>query len=101
MYHVRFLREVFQVNNVGPNPPALLSLSDAGRLEKYGLLSLLKKRLKKILIVDGSFISSDADYSKYLLKSMDQAREQLHCEFVGLGGRDVIGQMNKEYVKVP
>ena len=101
MYHVRFLREVFQVNNVGPNPPALLSLSDAGRLEKYGLLSLLKKRLKKILIVDGSFISSDADYAKYLLKSMDQAREQLHCEFVGLGGRDVIGQMNKEYVKVP
>ena len=101
MYHVRFLREVFQVNNVGPNPPALLSLSDAGRLEKYGLLSLLKKRLKKILIVDGSFISSDADYSKWLLKSMDQAREQLHCEFVGLGGRDVIGQMNKEYVKVP
>ena len=101
LYHVRFLREVFQVNNVGPNPPALLSLSDAGRLEKYGLLSLLKKRLKKILIVDGSFISSDADYAKYLLKSMDQAREQLHCEFVGLGGRDVIGQMNKEYVKVP
>ena len=101
MYHVRFLREVFKVNNVGPNPPALLSLSDAGRLEKYGLLSLLKKRLKKILIVDGSFIRSDADYSKYILSSLDQARAQLHCEFVGLGGRDVKEQMNKEYVEVP
>ena len=101
LYHVRFLREVFKVENVGPNPPALLSLSDAGRLEKYGLLSLLKKRLKKILIVDGSFIRKDSDYSKYLLKSMDQAREQLHCEFVGLGGRDVKEQMNKDYVGVP
>lgn len=101
MYHVRFIREVFKVNNVGPSPPALLSLSDAGRLEKYGLLSLLKERLKKILIVDGSFIRNDADYSKYLLSSMDQARKQLNCEFIGLGGRDVKEQMRKEYVEVP
>ena len=70
-------------------------------MEKYGLLYLLKKRLKKILIVDGSFISSDADYSKYILKSMDQAREKLNCEFVGLGARDVKEQMRKEYVEVP
>lgn len=101
MYHVRFLREVFQVNNVGPNPPAILSLSDGGRLEKYGLLYLLKRRLKKILIVDGSFISNDADYSKNILKSLDLAREQLHCEFVGFGGRDVKEQMRKEFVDVP
>jgi len=54
--HVRFLREVLKVKNIGPNPPAILSLSDGGRLEKYGLLYLLNKRLKKILIVDGSLI---------------------------------------------
>lgn len=101
IYHVRFLREVFKVNNVGPKPPAILSLSDGGRLEKYGLLYLLKKRLKKILIVDGSFIKNDADYSKYILKSIDLARELLHCEFVGFGGRDVKEQMRKEYVDVP
>ena len=70
-------------------------------MEKFGLLYLLKKRLKKILIVDGSFISSDSDYSKYILKSMDQAREKLDCEFVGVGGRDVKEQMRKEYVEVP
>lgn len=95
------LREFFQVDNVGPSPPALLSLSDAGRLEKYGLLPLLKKRLKRILIVDGSFIKNDEDYAKYILKSMDQARQELNCEFVGLGGRDVKEEMRKKYVDVP
>lgn len=101
LYHVRLLREVFQVDNVGPIPPALLSLSDAGRLEKFGLLPLLKKRLKRILILDGSFIKNDEDYSKHILRSLDQARRELHCEFVGSTGRDVIEEMRKKYVNVP
>ena len=101
MYHVRFLREVLKVKSIGPNPPAVLFLSDGARLEKYGLLYLLKKRLKKILIVDGSFIEQEADYSEDILKSMDQARELLHCEFVGFDGRDVKEQMRKEYVEAP
>ena len=95
------LREFFQVDNVGPSPPALLSLSDGGRLEKFGLLPLLKKQLKKILIVDGSFIRSDEDYAKQILRSLDQARKELHCEFVGCTGRDVKEEMQKEYVDVP
>ena len=95
------LREFFQVDNVGPRPPALLSLSDGGRLEKFGLLPLLKKQLKKILIVDGSFIRSDEDYAKQILRSLDQARKELHCEFVGCTGRDVKEEMQKEYVDVP
>lgn len=101
LYQVRFFREVLKVNNIGPNPPAILSLSDGGRLEKYGLLYLLKRRLKKILIVDGSFIPHEENYSKNILKSMDQARELLHCEFVGFDGRDVKEQMRKEYVDAP
>ena len=32
---------------------------------------------------------------------MDQARELLHCEFVGFDGRDVKEQMRKEYVEAP
>ncbi|XP_029203427.2 uncharacterized protein LOC114967551 isoform X2 [Acropora millepora] len=101
LYQVRFFREILKVNNVGPNPPAILSLSDGGRLEKYGLLYLLKRRLKKILIVDGSLIAQEADYSKNILKSMDQARELLHCEFVGFDGRDVKEQIRKEYLEAP
>ncbi|XP_044176894.1 uncharacterized protein LOC114949050 [Acropora millepora] len=101
LYHVRFLREVLKVKNIGPNPPAILSLSDGARLEKYGLLYLLKKRLKKILIVDGSFIAQEAGYSENILKSMDQARALLHCEFLSFDGRDVKEQMRKEYVEAP
>jgi len=65
------------------------------------LLPLLKKRLKRILILDGSFIKNDEDYSKYILRSLDQARRELHCEFVGLDGRDVTEEMRKKYVDVP
>ena len=100
-YHVRFLREVLKVNNIGLNPPAILSLSDGARLEKYGLLYLLKKRLKKILIVDGSLIAQEANYSNSILKSMDQARELLHCEFLSFDGRDVKEHLRKEYVEAP
>ena len=99
---MRFLREFLKVNDIGLNPPAILSLSDGAPLEKYGLLYLLKKRLKKILIVDGSLITQEANYSKSILKSMDQARELLDCEFVGFDGRrDVKEQMRKEYVEAP
>ena len=92
------LREFFQVDHVGPSPPALLSLSDGGRLEKFGLLPLLKKRLKRILIVDGSYIRSDEDYAKQILRSMDQARKDLNCEFLGNYGRDVKQEMREKYV---
>ena len=95
---MRLLRELLRVSNIGPVPPALLALSDAGRIEKYGLLSLLKLRLPKILIVDGSFIPDDKKYATYLLKSLELARKELHCEFVGVGGRDVLEEIQKKYV---
>ncbi|KAJ7371794.1 hypothetical protein OS493_023135 [Desmophyllum pertusum] len=47
-----------------------------------------------------AFIKNDEDYSKHILRSMDQARKELHCEFVGLKGRDVIEEMRKKYVEV-
>ena len=66
---MRFLREVLKVKSIGLNPPAILTLSDGARLENYGLLYLLKKRLKKILIVDGSFIANEVRYAEEILKS--------------------------------
>ncbi|KAK3744878.1 hypothetical protein QZH41_013761, partial [Actinostola sp. cb2023] len=101
LYHVRFLREFLKVNNVGPLPPAVMSLSDLGRLEKYGLMTLFKRRVKKIVVVDGSFIKNDADYAKYLLRSLQMARELYHCEFTGYDGRDVTGEIHKIYLKHP
>ena len=52
-------------------------------------------------MVDGSLIKNDQDYSTHLLRSLEQARAELHCEFVGFGGRDVIEEMRKSYVDIP
>lgn len=89
------------MNNIGPVPPAMLNISDAGRLEKYGLLPLFKRRLKKIVVVDGSLILNDKAYAKSILKSMKLAREILRCGFVGYDGRDVMEEIKKKFVDPP
>lgn len=50
---ILYYRKAMNIINVGPNPPAILSLSDGGHLENRGILPLLKLRLKKIVTVDG------------------------------------------------
>lgn len=98
---MRFLREIFKINNIGPLPPAIMSLSDLGRVEKYGLLPLFKRRMKKIVIVDGSFMKTNSEYAKYLLRSLQMAREMFHCEFTGYDGRDILGELYKTYLTHP
>lgn len=58
---VRFLRQMFFVTNVGPSPPAILRLSDGGHIENLAILPLLKKRLKKVVVVDGGHKESDQE----------------------------------------
>ncbi|XP_048589540.1 uncharacterized protein LOC5516493 isoform X2 [Nematostella vectensis] len=101
LYHVRFLREFLNINNVGPRPPALISLSDLGRVEKFGLLSLFKRRVKKIVTVDGSYIQKDDDYAIQIIRSMELARKYFNCEFIGYDCRDVIGEIYKKYINTP
>ena len=50
---VNFVREMFSKNNTGPMPPPIMLLSDGGHVENLALLPLLKKRLKRIIVVDG------------------------------------------------
>jgi hypothetical protein len=57
--------------------------------------------MKKIVIVDGSFLKSSADYGTYLLRSLQMAREMFHCEFIGYDCHDVIGQIYKNYLTHP
>lgn len=62
---------------------------------------LFKRRVKKIVIADGSFMINDNVYAKQLLESMEMAREYYHCEFTGFDNRDVIGEIRKMYLKNP
>ena len=88
-----------QMTNVGPNPPAVLSLSDGGHVENLGILPLLKLRLKKIIAVDGGRTLSDLDYGQELLLALDLARKKLGCSFLGMDGRDIAEDIRDKFVE--
>ena len=77
----------------------MLHLSDGGHFENYGLLPLLKLRLPKIIVADGSHIKSDNDYGKEIIQVMEQAREILDCSFTAMDGGDVLTDLKNKYVK--
>ncbi len=89
IYQVRYVREILGINNVGEVPPAILYLSDGGHIENLGLLALLKRRLKRIIIADGGFCASEKEVAVELLHSLKMAREKLHCSFSAINGRDI------------
>ena len=98
---VRFMRQLLYVSNMGPAPPPILRLSDGGHIENLGILPLLKKRLRKIVVADGGHKSEDGHWAKDLLKALSLAREKLHCSFIGLDGRDVIEDVKEKFVNKP
>lgn len=92
---------MFFVTNVGPSPPAILRLSDGGHIENLAILPLLKKRLKKVVVVDGGHKESDQEWGDSLLKALSLARQKLKCSFIGLDGRDVIEDLEDRFVNKP
>ena len=99
--HLRICRFIISLLNFihdGPQPPAMLHLSDGGHFETYGLLPLLKLRLPRILVADGSYIGSDDDYAKQIIPIMEHAREILGCSFTAMDGGDVLTDIRNKYV---
>ena len=99
VYQVRFLREILEINNVGEVPPAILYLSDGGHVENLGLLSLLRLRMKRIIIADGGFKSSKEEAGADLLHSLKMAREKLRCSFTGMDGEDINADIRNKFIK--
>lgn len=96
---VNFVREALSMENIGPVPPPVMLLSDGGHVENLGILPLLKKKLKKIIVVDGSGYTDEKSYGDVLLKALMLARTKLNCSFLGEGGRDVISDLLENFVK--
>ena len=88
-----------QVTNKGPNPPAVLYLSDGGHIENLGILPLLKKRMKRIVAINGGQTILDEDYGSSLLNALDMARKKLDCSFSGMDGRDVAEDIRENFVE--
>ncbi|PFX19866.1 Retrovirus-related Pol polyprotein from transposon 17.6 [Stylophora pistillata] len=98
---VRFVREGLSIDNIGRMPPPVMLLSDGGHVENLGILPLLKKQLKKVIVVDGGSYSNENEYGEDLLKALMLARRDLSCSFLGQGGRDVISDLLENFVKLP
>lgn len=86
--------------NTGPAPPPIMLLSDGGHFENLALLPLLKKRLKKIIVVDGGYKDNKKLYGESLLNAMMFARTKLNCSFISKDGGDVISDLNDTFVKL-
>ena len=99
MSFVEFVRETLSVENIGSMPPPVMLLSDGGHMENTGILPLLKKKLKKIVVVNGGYTSDEKRYGDDLLKALMLARTELNCSFIGQGGRDVISDLLDTFVK--
>ena len=97
---VKFVREGLNIENIGPMPPPVMLLSDGGHVENLAILPLLKKKLKKIIVVDGGYYSNEKKYGKDLLKALMLARRDLNCSFIGQGGRDVISDLLENFVRL-
>ena len=91
------MRQLLSVADRGPTPPPILLLSDGGHIENLGILPLLKKRLPKIVVVNGGVKTDDSDWGKDL-HAFSVARDELHCLFIGLDGRDMIEDIKEEFV---
>ena len=79
-------------------PPAILRLSDGGHIENLAILPLLKKRLPKIVVVDGGHKTRDSEWGDSLLDALSLARDKLHCSFIGMDGRDVTEDIKETFV---
>ena len=100
--HNSFVHNVsvmFNKENIGPMPPPVMLLSDGGHVENLALLPLLKKRMKKIVVVDGGFKNNENLYGDSLLNALILARKELNCSFLSEEGGDVISDLSEKFVK--
>ncbi|XP_078355313.1 uncharacterized protein LOC144639923 [Oculina patagonica] len=90
---------MFSKENTGPMPPAVLLLSDGGHIENLAILPLLKRRLRRIVVVDGGYKHDDQYYGDDLLNALMLARTKLNCSFLSEDGQDVIFDLLEKFVR--
>eukprot|EP00117_Sycon_ciliatum_P029098 scpid35039/ scgid23251/ len=81
-------REVLCSAACGTYPDVTVNVSDGGHTENLGLLPLLKRRSKFIIVCDGSANVGIGNCSE-LERSLQLARQWLGCRFTSLEGMDL------------
>jgi len=77
----------------------MLLLSDGGHVENLAILPLLKRRLPRIVVVDGGYKDEEKFYGESILNAMDLARTKLKCSFLSADGHDVTSDLLEKFVK--
>ena len=92
------MRAMFNAVTTGPEPPAMLHLSDGGHIENLAILPLLKRRLQRIMVVNGGETVPDSSYGDDLIHAMELARKKLNCCFLSENGSDVLRDIKEKFV---
>ena len=92
------MRAIFNAVTTGPVPPAMLHLSDGGHIENLAILPLLKRRLQRIVVVNGGETVPDSSYGDDLNKALELARKKLNCCFLSENGSDVLRDIKEKFV---
>ena len=92
------MRAMFNAVTTGPEPPAMLHLSDGGHIENLAILPLLKRRLQRIVVVNGGETVPDSSYGDDLIHAMELARKKLNCSFLSENGSDVLRDIKEKFV---
>ena len=61
----------------------------------------MKKRLRKIVVVDGTSTEHGLIVSSQLLRSLDLARKKLRCSFSAMDGRDIVEDLRSKLDEMP
>ena len=83
-----FFRDLVNVENIGKEPGFTLHLSDGGHIENLGILPLLKRRVKRIIVADAGLHNSRT-INEDILVAMKYARDWLGCQFSAADGTDI------------
>ena len=92
------MRAMFNAVTTGPEPPAMLHLSDGGHIENLAILPLLKRRLQRIVVVNGGETVPDSSYGDDLNNALELARKKLNCCFLSENGSDVLRDIKEKFV---
>ena len=76
----------------------MLHLSDVGDVENLAILPLLKRRLQRIVVVDGGYTKTDSSYGDVLVRALELARKKLNCSFLSENGSDVLRDIKEKFV---
>jgi len=76
----RFLAQIIELTILFPDFPTYLYVSDGGHAENYGLLPLIRRKCRLIIITDGSQDIEGTCLN--FLNGLKLAEDRLHCSFL-------------------